>query len=268
LRSHLERAPDLTAPMDLPAPEARLGVSGLAGAAPGRGIPTLRNISFQVEPGQILGIIGPSGAGKTCLVRTLAGLSAPVGGWVKLDQAHLHHYAPGARAAAIGYLPQKTCLFEGTIAENIARLQKDAAPTAIVRAARLAGAHQMIVALTDGYDTRLSPDGGGLSGGQAQRVSLARALFGNPALLILDEPDSALDAEGALALGQMLRRHRAAGGSVILTAHRQALIGTCDLLLALDGGTARAFGPRDEVLRSLGALPRALPAFATARVSA
>jgi len=268
LRLHLDGAPDLAAPMTLPTPAARLGVSGLAVAVPGAKIPTLRNISFQIEPGQILGIIGPSGAGKTCLVRTLAGLWSPVGGWVKLDQAHLHHFSPVARAAAIGYLPQNTGLFEGTIAQNIARLQQDADPADIVRAARLTGAHQMIAALPDGYDTRLSADGGGLSGGQAQRISLARALFGDPALLILDEPDSALDAEGALALGQMLRRHRTAGGSVIMTAHRQALIGTCDLLLALDGGTARAFGPRDEVLRSLGARPQILPAFATARVSA
>lgn len=268
LTSFLTALVDRDTPTQLPAPCARLDVTGLTVAAPGATSAVLRNISFHVAPGQILGIVGPSGAGKSCLVRALAGLWAPVGGSLRLDQAHLHQYTPAARAAAIGYLPQDRCLFDGTIAQNIARLQSGAAADAIVRAARFAGAHQMIAAMPDGYETRIHANGAGLSGGQAQRIALARALFGDPVLLILDEPDCALDAEGALALGQLLRRHQAAGGSVILTAHRQALVGACDVLLALDRGTASAFGPRDEVVRSLGARPQTLPGFAIARASA
>lgn len=252
-----------SAPMALPAPTPRLDASDLTVSAPGSARAILHGISIALQPGQILGILGPSGAGKSALARTLAGLWPPATGDLRLDHVHLHQFAPAARAAFIGYLPQTPCLFDGTIAENIARLHPAPDSATVIAAARAAGAHEMIAALPDGYETRLDCERPSLSGGQLQRIALARAVFGNPVLLILDEPDAALDAEGALALSQLLRRHRAAGGSVILTAHRQALVRDCDLLLALDSGRVRASGPRDAVLKSLGLalpiVPRALP---------
>ncbi|MFO1174624.1 MAG: ATP-binding cassette domain-containing protein [Paracoccaceae bacterium] len=195
---------------------------------------------------------------------------APARGEVRLDGAHLGQYAPAARAAAIGYLPQRPGLFNGTIAENIARLDPAPNAAAVVAAARAAGAHDLIVGLPNGYDTRLAPDGAGLSGGQIQRIALARALFGAPPLLILDEPDSALDAEGANALGQLLRRHRAAGGAAIIATHRLSLIRDCDLIVALDGGAIRATGPRDAMLGGLSppARPTPLAAVGGRRASA
>lgn len=257
-------------PTALPAPAPRLSATGLTVTAPGGGKPLLRDISLSVEPGQILGIVGPSGAGKSALVRALAGLWPPVRGEVRLDGAHLGQYAPATRAAALGYLPQRPGLFDGTIAENIARLDPAPNAAAVVAAARAAGAHDLIVGLPDGYDTRLAPDGAGLSGGQIQRIALARALFGAPPLLILDEPDSALDAEGANALGQLLRRHRAAGGAAIIATHRLSLIRDCDLIVALDGGAIRATGPRDAMLGGLSppARPTPLAAVGGRRASA
>ncbi|MBS0564626.1 MAG: ATP-binding cassette domain-containing protein [Proteobacteria bacterium] len=230
----------------------RLSVQGLAVRAPGGGGLCLSGLSLSVGPGEVLGVIGPSGSGKTMLMRTLAGLCSPAAGEVRLGSAGLHRLAPAERAAAIGYLPQAAALFDGTIADNIARLRPPPDPAAVVAAARAAGAHEMISGLADGYTTRLHPGHTPLSGGQIQRICLARALFGSPPLLLLDEPDTALDAEGALALSRLLRRHRAAGGATILTAHRQALVRDCDLLLALGDGGVRAFGPRDQVLDALG----------------
>lgn len=241
---------------DLPAPTGRLAarsvrLSPFATPGKARQNPPAGAISFQVDPGQILGIIGPSGSGKTTLIRSLAGLSPPAGGEVRLDGAPMHHYRAGTRAAAIGYLPQTPRFFSGTIAENIARFADDASPETVIKVARQAGAHDMILGLADGYGTRLCPDAAPLSGGQAQRIALARALYGAPSLLILDEPDARLDADGALALDRVLRSHRASGGTVILSAHRQSLIRACDLLLALQDGGSRAFGPRQAVLSDL-----------------
>jgi ATP-binding cassette, subfamily C, bacterial len=211
----------------------------------------LHMISFEVEPGQAVGVIGPSGSGKSSLARALIGVWHPAGGKIRLDGATLDQFGPDTLGSYIGYLPQRVALFEGTIAENIARLCANADSTRIVEAARKAAAHDMILKLPDGYDTRVSKLGGRLSGGQIQRIGLARALYGDPVFLVLDEPNSNLDNDGSVALNQAIRAMKAAGGAVMIMAHRPAAIQECDRLLVLEDGKRRAFGPRDEVLRAL-----------------
>ena len=247
----LGQTPAAQAPMSLPRPKARLDVQQISIVPPGQNAATLRLLTFRLEPGQALGVIGPSGAGKTTLARALCGVWAPTAGQIRLDGATLDQYAPDVLGGLIGYLPQRVTLFEGTIAENIARLSENADPAEVVAAAQRADAHNMILALPNGYGTRVSPAGGQLSGGQIQRIGLARALFGDPVLLVLDEPNANLDNDGTLALNAAIRGVKAAGGAVLIMAHRPAAIAECELLLVLDGGMRRAFGPRDEVLRSM-----------------
>ncbi|WP_144023203.1 ATP-binding cassette domain-containing protein, partial [Brevirhabdus pacifica] len=172
----------------------------------------------------------------------------PAGGKIRLDGAALDHYDPDVLGGLIGYLPQRVTLFEGTIAQNIARLAEAPDDAAVVAAARAAAAHEMILQLPDGYDTLVSPSGGNLSGGQIQRIGLARALYGDPVLLVLDEPNSNLDNDGSEALNLAIRRKKAEGGAVLIMAHRPAAIQECDVLLVLENGAVRALGPRDEVL--------------------
>lgn len=234
---------------ELPRPKALLEVQGLSVAPPGSAFPILRGVSFTLGPGQAIGVIGPSGSGKSTLARALIGVWRPEAGHVRLDGATLEQYDPDRLGRAMGYLPQRVTLFDGTIAENIARLQVDADPVQIIAAAKAAAAHQMILRLPDGYDTPVSALGSQLSGGQIQRIGLARALFGEPALLILDEPNANLDNEGSGALNQAIRMAKARGASVLIMAHRPAAIQECDLLLVLNEGAVAAFGPRDLVLR-------------------
>ena len=245
----LGRIPDQPARMALPRPKSLVEVSGLTVTAPGDQVPLLRMVSFELQPGQALGVIGPSGAGKSTLARALTGVWKPVAGKIRLDGATLDQYDPDVLGRLIGYLPQRIALFDGTIAENIARLDGQADGAKIVEAARKADAHDMIVRLPQGYDTRVSSAGGRLSGGQMQRVALARALYGDPALLILDEPNSNLDNAGSAALNTAIRTMKAEGKSVLIMAHRPAAIQECDLLLVLEDGMRKAFGPRDQVLR-------------------
>lgn len=235
----------------LPRPKAQLDVEGLSVMLPGNPSPILRNLSFSLAPGQALGIIGPSGAGKSTLGRALVGAIRPVGGKIRLDGAELSQYEPDQLGRYIGYLPQSVSLFDATVAENIARLDQNPDADAVVSAARAAAAHDMILHLPKGYDTKLSAIGSHLSGGQIQRVGLARAQYGKPVLLVLDEPNSNLDNDGSVALNAAIRGMKAAGGSVIVIAHRPAAIQECDLLLVLEDGARRAFGPRDEVLRGM-----------------
>ena len=247
----LTRVPADPVRTPLPRPKAVLEAQSLSVVPPGESQAVLRMVSFTLSPGQALGVIGPSGAGKSTLARALIGVWKPSGGKVRLDGATLDQYDPDVLGSYIGYLPQRVTLFEGTIAENIARLQPNADPAWIVQAAQKAAAHDMIVKLPDGYDTRVATLGGRLSGGQIQRIGLARALFGNPVLLVLDEPNSNLDNDGTLALNTAIRSTKEAGGAVLIMAHRPAAIQECDLLLVLEDGMRRAFGPRDQVLRDM-----------------
>lgn len=236
---------------ELPQPRAHLAVLGVTVVPPGDRQPALRGVNFTLEPGRALGVIGPSGAGKSTLARAVTGLWAPASGRVQLDGASLDQYAPDTLGRHIGYLPRRVQLFEGTIAENIARLAETPNAEAVVAAARRADAHQMITGFPDGYDTRITAGGGRLSGGQIQRIGLARAMYGDPVILVLDEPNSNLDNEGSDAVNTAIRSFKKEGKSVIIVAHRPAAIKECDMLLMLEGGSVRSFGPKDDVLREV-----------------
>jgi ATP-binding cassette subfamily C protein len=251
LSALLSRQPAEEKRTALPRPKALLEAQNLTVVPPGEHAATLRMVNFKLEPGQALGVIGPSGSGKSTLARALIGAWKPAGGKVRLDGATLDQYDPDTFGSYVGYLPQRVMLFEGTIAENIARLQSNPDGEAVVSAAKKAAAHDMIVALPDGYDTRVSALGGRLSGGQIQRIGLARAMYGNPIMLILDEPNSNLDNEGSMALNIAIRSMKDEGKVVLIMAHRPAAIQECDLLMVIEDGTRRAFGPRDQVLRDM-----------------
>lgn len=251
LANLLARQPKQADHTPLPRPDAQLEVRQLSVAPPGQNSATLRNVTFGVGPGQALGVIGPSGAGKSTLARALIG-AWPVGaGTIRLGGATLDQYDPDVLGNLIGYLPQQVTLFDGTIAENIARLSPEPDPERVVRAAQAAAAHQMILELPNGYDTRISQSIGRLSGGQIQRIGLARALYPDPVLLVLDEPNSNLDNQGSEALNAAIRRVKAQGGVVIIMAHRPAAINECEVILVMEQGMRRAFGPRDKVLQEM-----------------
>ena len=233
----------------LPRPKARLSCEQVTVLPPGENQAALRMMSFRVEPGQAVGVIGPSGAGKSTLARALTGLWRPAAGKIRLDGASLDQYDPDVLGSYIGYLPQQVTLFDGTIKENIARMSLSPDDTEVVRAAQAAAAHDMILKLPEGYDTRVSSKGGRLSGGQIQRIGLARALYGDPVFLVLDEPNSNLDNAGSTALNQAIRDAKASGKCVLIMAHRPAAIAECDHILMIEDGGRRAFGPKDEVLR-------------------
>ncbi len=235
----------------LPAPRAHLEAQSLTVIPPGEQQAALRAVNFVVQPGQAVGVIGPSGAGKSTLARAITGVWRPAGGKVRLDGASLDNYGPDVLGQYIGYLPQRVQLFDGTIADNIARLSPNPNPDQIVEAAKKAAAHDMILKLPDGYDTHVTAAGGRLSGGQIQRIGLARALYGNPVILVLDEPNSNLDNEGSTALNIAIRTMKSEGRSVIIMAHRPAAIQECDMLMVIDGGVRTAFGPKDEVLKAM-----------------
>jgi len=235
----------------LPRPKALLEVQQLTIAPPGETQAALKMVSFKLQPGQAVGVIGQSGAGKSTLARALTGVWAPAGGKIRLDGAALDQFEPHVLGAHIGYLPQRVQLFDGTIAQNIARLAETPDDEQVVLAARRADAHEMILALPEGYDTRVTANGGRLSGGQMQRIGLARAMYGDPVLLVLDEPNSNLDNEGSEAVNAAIRGFKSVGKSILIMAHRPAAIKECDLLLVLDNGQVRAFGPKEKVLREV-----------------
>ena len=241
--------PEAEAKTSLPVPEARLSAETLSVVPPGERTPTLRGVSFTLAPGQALGVIGPSGSGKTTLGRAITGVWPAAAGRLRLGGVPIDQYDPDRLGRLIGHLPQRVTLFDGTIAENIARFDPDARDTDIVRAAKRAAAHDMIVAFPQGYDTRIGEASSRLSGGQIQRIGLARALYGDPVLLVLDEPNSNLDNVGGEALNTAIRAAKADNRAVVIMAHRPAAIRECDLILILDGGVVRDFGPRDDVLR-------------------
>ena len=235
----------------LPVPKATLGVSELAVAPPNSETPTLTDIAFDLEAGDGLGIIGQSGSGKTSLARTLIGAWAARDGEIRLDGATLDQWPASSRGRFIGYLPQDIELFDGTLAENIARFDPDAGNDRILEAATLAGAHELIVGFPQGYDTLVGPGGLPLSAGQRQRIALARAVYGQPFLVILDEPNANLDEAGEQALQSAVRRLRAAGSIVVVIAHRPGVLAEVNKLLWLVNGTQKAFGPKTMFMEQL-----------------
>ncbi|WP_439499514.1 type I secretion system permease/ATPase [Bosea sp. (in: a-proteobacteria)] len=242
----------------LPAPRRELSAGGLVVAAPGRQAPILHGVSLKLDAGQGLGIIGPSASGKSTLVRALVGVWRPLKGEVRLDGAALEQWPTQELGRHIGYLPQDIELFDGTVAENIARFEPEASDEAIVAAAQAAGAHDLILKLEKGYDTRIGEDGATLSGGQRQRVGLARALYGDPFLVVLDEPNSNLDHDGDEALTVAVKGIRARGGIVIVVTHRQTAIAGVDQIAVMAEGRIQGFGPKEEILQKVmrrGGLP-------------
>ena len=243
--------------MVLPTPARTFAVEGLWIAAPGYQKPIVENASFLLQAGDGLGVIGPSASGKSTLARALVGAWLPLRGNIRLDGGALDQWSPAALGVNIGYLPQDIELFDSSVAQNIARFDKNAPATAIIAAAQKAGAHEMILQLPEGYETRIGDGGTALSAGQRQRVALARALYDDPFLVVLDEPSSNLDADGDAALMRAIASVRQRGGIVIIVTHRPAALSGLDQLLVMSGGQVQAFGPKDEVLRKVVPMPAA-----------
>ncbi|EPX8935531.1 type I secretion system permease/ATPase [Morganella morganii] len=235
----------------LPVPQGHLSVSVMQAGYPGCDTPLLHNLHFSLAPGEVLGIIGPSGAGKSALAKLLAGLWPATRGAVRLDGADLCQQDKAVSGKYIGYLPQEIALFPGTIAANIARFDPDADPENIIRAAQLAQVHELILQLPQGYETLTGADGTGLSGGQRQRIALARALYGSPALIILDEPNAALDDAGLSALLSAMNTLKKQGKTIVLITHHKPLLSVTDKLLLLAGGRMQLFGPSEKVIETL-----------------
>jgi ATP-binding cassette, subfamily C, type I secretion system permease/ATPase len=235
--------------LELPAPAHGLTVETLGVAPPGAQNLVVHGVNFTLKAGSAVGVVGPSASGKSSLVRVIVGVWRPARGCVRLDGAAIEQWTSLGRH--IGYLPQDVELIEGSVAENIARFSPDAPAAAVIAAAKAAGVHDLIVNLPDGYETEIGEQGAALSAGQQQRIALARALYGDPFLVVLDEPNSNLDAEGEEALTRAILSVRARGGIVIVVAHRSSALAAVDHLLAMVRGTQQAFGPKDEILHRL-----------------
>jgi ATP-binding cassette subfamily C protein EexD len=246
----LTALPPRPEPMPLPAPRGHVALEGVSVAPPGAAAPTLRGVTLAFAAGEHVGIVGPSAAGKTTLARLIAGVWPPASGRVRIDGADLQQWARERLGPHVGYLPQDIELFDGTVAENIARFGAVDAD-AVVAAAKLAGVHEMILRLPQGYDTPLGPAGDQLSGGQRQRIALARALYGDPVLLLLDEPNANLDETGEAALVDAIRRAKDDGRTVIVIAHRASVLTQMDTLVVLRDGGVALHGPRAEVMPRL-----------------
>lgn len=251
LTALLAAHPQPTQKLALPVPQGNLSVSVMQAGYPGADMPQLHNLHFSLVPGEVLGIIGPSGAGKSALAKLLAGLWPATRGAVRLDGADLCQQDKAVSGKYIGYLPQEIALFPGTIADNIARFDSDADPENIIRAAKLAQVHELILQLPQGYETLTGADGTGLSGGQRQRIALARALYGSPALIILDEPNAALDDAGLSALLAAMDTLKKQGKTIVLITHHKPLLSVTDKLLLLAGGRMQLFGPAEKVIETL-----------------
>ena len=246
----LEAVPAQPRSMAFPAPRGALHVEQLVAGAPGNPALILRGVQFALAPGEVLAVVGPSAAGKTTLARLLVGLWPAQGGKVRLDGADIHTWDKAELGVHLGYLPQGVELFEGTLAENIARFAQ-VEPAKVEAAARAVGLHEFILSLPQGYDSPVGPEGARLSGGQRQRVGLARALYGDPVFVVLDEPNSSLDEEGDAALARAIQEGKARGTTFVVMTHRTSVLGVADKMLVLRDGMQQAFGPRDEVLATL-----------------
>ena len=240
--------PAQSTPTQLQDPSTRLSVEGVSIVPPGDQKVIVQEVTFALEAGSGLGVIGPSGSGKSSLVRALVGVWQPVRGKVRLDGAALDQWSSDALGRHVGYLPQDVELFAGSVAQNICRFDPEAGSAAIIAAAKEAGVHEMIIKMRDGYDTQIGEQGTALSAGQAQRVALARALYGDPFLIVLDEPNSNLDTEGDEALTRAVRSARERGAVVVVVAHRPIGIEAVDQLLVLRDGRMQAFGPKEQIL--------------------
>ena len=246
----LSQIPAKPEAMSLPAPKGQLNVEGLVAGPPGQQAAILRGIQFELNPGEVLAVIGPSAAGKTTLARLLVGLWSSMGGKVRLDGADVFAWDKSELGPYLGYLPQGVELLEGTIAENIARFG-DVDMAQVEVAAKLVGVHELILAMPQAYNTPIGRDGATLSGGQRQRVGLARALYGKPVLVVLDEPNSSLDEAGDAALTQAIATLKQQGTTFVIMTHRTSVLGVADKMLLMREGTQQAFGPRDEVLAAM-----------------
>jgi ATP-binding cassette subfamily C protein len=242
----------------LPKPEGHLRVEGVGVRRPD-GLPILVGISFAASPGEITGVIGPSGSGKSTLAKVIAGAIVPDLGAVRIDGAQRSDWPQDELGRHFGYLPQEPSLFEGSIKDNISRFaswsvdDRDDIDAKAVQAAKLAGVHELILQLPQGYDTRLGPIGTGLSAGQSQRIALARAFYGDPAVLMLDEPNAFLDQEGETALIKAMQTAKKRGATILIIAHRRSVLAMADNLLVLEGGRPTMFGPAKEVVARLAA---------------
>lgn len=246
----LEENPERSEGMSLPAPQGNLTIEGVTAAPPGVKTPIVKGVSFGLQAGDVLGVIGPSGSGKSTLARLLVGVWPTMMGKVRLDGADIYSWNKAQLGPHIGYLPQDIELFGGSVGENIARFG-EMDPGRVVEAAQRAGVHEMILRFPEGYDTKLADGGAGLSGGQKQRIGLARAMYGDPALVVLDEPNSNLDDVGEQALMQAIVGMRQRGKTVVLISHRPAAIGVTNKLLLMREGEVHMFGPTQQVLKAL-----------------
>jgi PrtD family type I secretion system ABC transporter len=244
--------------MPLPAPKGDIRVEQIVAAAPGERTPILRGVSFQIEKGDALAVIGPSAAGKSSLIRVLLGVWPAHAGTVRFDGFEVNHWNPNDLGPHIGYLPQDVELFAGTVAQNIARF-REAEHGDVISAAELAGVHEMVQHMPNGYDTQIGEGGHALSGGQRQRVGLARALFGKPAIVVLDEPNANLDSTGESALVAAIRYLKQAGSTVIFVSHKTNMLTLADKVLLMEQGAVRLYGERDEVLAKIFGGPKVVP---------
>lgn len=258
LRKILAAAPKPRKAMELPRPNGQLSIEQVTFVPPGATTPALRRLTFLVNPGEILGVVGPSGAGKSTLGRLIAGTIDPTAGHVRLDNADMAIWLASGGHRYFGYLPQDIELFGGTVGDNIARLQNASADD-VIAAASMVGLHETIMRLPQGYETDIGESGVRLSGGQRQRLGLARAFFGHPRIIVLDEPNASLDAEGEEALREAIQNMRQRGSTIIIIAQRLQILSLSDKILVLDNGMMNAFGNRREVAGKIKSGRTAIP---------
>ncbi len=247
-------------PLLLPAPSRSLGVEALSVTVPGTQTTTLNHINFELKAGTVLAVIGPSAAGKSTLARAVTGVWPAARGVVRLDGAALSGWSPEEFGKHVGYLPQDVQLLDGTITENISRFEEFPDSKRVIAASQAADVHQMVLRLANGYETRVGDSGCVLSAGQRQRIALARALYGNPFLVVLDEPNSNLDSDGEIALVAAIEGVKKRGGIVVVIAHRPSVLSAADVVAVISGGQLAALGPKDEILRKVLKHPVTVPA--------